>query len=183
MAQHYTRVPGGGDRRPFEPGPSTPHSNVDGTVLAVIDPRVPSDDVLSFLAERHLATLTTLRVDGSPHVVAVGFTYRRVVDGQAGEPSLAEIWRDGFALAPQNWGSDFIAGMTQSYHDPFVRWSALYNFGLEAISRAAITALATQDADLARRTLAGNIVFDGSWGSLVLGVMDGAAPMPTVVPA
>ncbi len=28
-----------------------------------------------FLAERHLATLTTLRVNGSPHVVPVGFTY------------------------------------------------------------------------------------------------------------
>jgi F420H(2)-dependent biliverdin reductase len=30
---------------------------------------------LSFLTERHLATLTTLRADGSPHVVPVGFTY------------------------------------------------------------------------------------------------------------
>ena len=29
----------------------------------------------AFLAERHLATLTTLRPDGSPHVVAVGFSY------------------------------------------------------------------------------------------------------------
>lgn len=28
-----------------------------------------------FLTERHLATLTTLRTDGSPHVTAVGFTY------------------------------------------------------------------------------------------------------------
>jgi F420H(2)-dependent biliverdin reductase len=34
-----------------------------------------SDDVLTFLTERHLATLTTLRSDGSPHVVAVGFGY------------------------------------------------------------------------------------------------------------
>ncbi len=33
------------------------------------------DSVLAFLAERHLATLTTLRSDGSPHVVAVGFSY------------------------------------------------------------------------------------------------------------
>jgi PPOX class probable F420-dependent enzyme len=33
------------------------------------------DDVLRFLRERHLATLTTLREDGSPHVVAVGFSY------------------------------------------------------------------------------------------------------------
>ncbi len=32
-------------------------------------------DALAFLSERHLATLTTLRPDGSPHVVAVGFTW------------------------------------------------------------------------------------------------------------
>ena len=29
----------------------------------------------AFVSERHLATLTTLRPDGSPHVVAVGFTW------------------------------------------------------------------------------------------------------------
>jgi F420H(2)-dependent biliverdin reductase len=32
-------------------------------------------DLLAFLTERHLATLTTLRADGSPHVVPVGFTF------------------------------------------------------------------------------------------------------------
>ena len=31
--------------------------------------------VHDFLTERHLATLTTLRPDGSPHVVPVGVTY------------------------------------------------------------------------------------------------------------
>jgi PPOX class probable F420-dependent enzyme len=30
---------------------------------------------LTFLTERHLATLTTLRADGSPHVVPVGITF------------------------------------------------------------------------------------------------------------
>jgi PPOX class probable F420-dependent enzyme len=34
-----------------------------------------TDTDLAFLAERHLATLTTLRADGSPHVCAVGFSY------------------------------------------------------------------------------------------------------------
>src|SRR5271163_3665463 len=34
-----------------------------------------SDDALAFLTERHLAMLTTLRSDNSPHVVAVGFTF------------------------------------------------------------------------------------------------------------
>ena len=40
-----------------------------------LDPSDLDDDVLAFLRERHLATLTTLRTDGTPHVVAVGFTY------------------------------------------------------------------------------------------------------------
>lgn len=40
-----------------------------------LDPANLSDDVRAFLAERHLATLTTLRPDGSPHVVAVGFAF------------------------------------------------------------------------------------------------------------
>ncbi len=32
-------------------------------------------DLLGFLTERHLATLSTVRRDGSLHVVAVGFTF------------------------------------------------------------------------------------------------------------
>lgn len=37
-------------------------------------------ETIAFLTERHLATLTTVRADGSPHVVAVGFSY----DAEAG---------------------------------------------------------------------------------------------------
>ena len=33
------------------------------------------DGLLTLLTERHLATLATLRTDGSPHVVPVGVTY------------------------------------------------------------------------------------------------------------
>jgi PPOX class probable F420-dependent enzyme len=35
----------------------------------------PGPEILEFLTERHLATLTTLRADGTPHVVPVGVTY------------------------------------------------------------------------------------------------------------
>lgn len=45
-----------------------------------LDPRALPADVRDFLVERHLATLTTLRPDGTPHVVAVGFTW----DDEAG---------------------------------------------------------------------------------------------------
>jgi F420H(2)-dependent biliverdin reductase len=40
-----------------------------------LDPADLPDEVLTFLREYHLATLTTLRSDLSPHVVAVGFSY------------------------------------------------------------------------------------------------------------
>ena len=40
-----------------------------------LDPAALPPEALSFLTERHLATVTTLRPDGSPHVVAVGFTW------------------------------------------------------------------------------------------------------------
>jgi F420H(2)-dependent biliverdin reductase len=40
-----------------------------------VDPSALPAEALEFLTERHLATLTTLRPDGSPHVVPVGFTY------------------------------------------------------------------------------------------------------------
>ncbi|MFI8531237.1 pyridoxamine 5'-phosphate oxidase family protein [Streptomyces aquilus] len=39
------------------------------------DPGAPDPLYLSFWRERHLCTLTTLRPDGSPHVVPVGVTY------------------------------------------------------------------------------------------------------------
>jgi PPOX class probable F420-dependent enzyme len=39
------------------------------------DPSALPPEVSAFLTERHLATLTTMRPDGTPHVVAVGFTW------------------------------------------------------------------------------------------------------------
>ena len=51
---------------------------------------------LAFLAERHLASCTTLRPDGSPHVTAVGVTYEddrglaRVITG-AGSRKVAHL--------------------------------------------------------------------------------------------
>ena len=42
-----------------------------------LDPHDLPEPVLTFLSDRHLATLTTLRGNGSPHVVPVGFTFDR----------------------------------------------------------------------------------------------------------
>lgn len=40
-----------------------------------LDPHHLPAAALEFLGERHLATLTTVRRDGSPHVVPIGFTW------------------------------------------------------------------------------------------------------------
>lgn len=42
-----------------------------------LDPTDLPDGVQLFLEERRLGTLTTLRPDGSPHVVAIAFTWDR----------------------------------------------------------------------------------------------------------
>ncbi|MFH0520568.1 pyridoxamine 5'-phosphate oxidase family protein [Streptomyces sp. M41] len=39
------------------------------------DPGAPDAPYLAFWLEKHLCTLTTLRPDGTPHVVPVGVTY------------------------------------------------------------------------------------------------------------
>ena len=39
------------------------------------DPADLPESITQFLAERHLATLTTLRPDGTPHAVPVGFSW------------------------------------------------------------------------------------------------------------
>lgn len=58
------------------------------------------EEVLTFLTERHLATLTNVRADGTPHVVPVGFTYepatrlaRVITSGESVKARLAG--RDG----------------------------------------------------------------------------------------
>ena len=40
-----------------------------------VEPAELDEATLTFLTERHLATLTHVRADGTPHVVPVGFTY------------------------------------------------------------------------------------------------------------
>ena len=60
------------------PGPRDASAGRNGAPYPPRVSRAPHDlgpGTLAFLAERHLATLTTLRADGSPHVVPVGFTY------------------------------------------------------------------------------------------------------------
>ncbi len=71
-----------------------------------LDPAALDDAVLTFLSERHLASLTTLRADGSPHVVPVGFGYdaeARIVRiiSFAGSQKVVNALRGGRAAVSQ----------------------------------------------------------------------------------
>lgn len=60
-------------------------------MMASIDPAVPDNSVLLFLSEYHLASLTIVKANGTPHVTAVGFTYEP-------ETQLARVitWADSW---------------------------------------------------------------------------------------
>ncbi|PTR27534.1 PPOX class probable F420-dependent enzyme [Rhodococcus sp. OK519] len=70
------------------------------------DPSHLTDEAVSFLTERHLATLTTLRKDGTPHVVAVGFTWdperriARIITNDASQKAR-NADRGGYAAVSQ----------------------------------------------------------------------------------
>ena len=73
-----------------------------------------TDDALAFLTERHLAMLTTLRADNSPHVVAVGFTFdptthiARVIT-TGGSQKAVNAERGGIAVLSQVDGARWLS--------------------------------------------------------------------------
>lgn len=78
------------------------------------DPHALPEVVLGFLAERHLASLTTLRADGTPHVVPVGFAFDpgsgtvRVITN-AGSQKARNAARGGRAVVCQVDGGRWLA--------------------------------------------------------------------------
>jgi PPOX class probable F420-dependent enzyme len=73
-----------------------------------------TNDALAFLTERHLAMLTTLRADNSPHVVAVGFTFdpkthiARVITS-GGSQKAVNAERGGVAVLSQVDGARWLS--------------------------------------------------------------------------
>lgn len=90
------------------------------------------DHVLDFLTERHLGCLTTLRRDGSPHTVPVGFT----VDRQTG---LARVITSGGTVKARNVRRDRRVTLTQVDGR---RW-----ISLEGLARVAAGAVEVADAE------------------------------------
>ncbi|MEL0283544.1 MAG: TIGR03618 family F420-dependent PPOX class oxidoreductase [Ilumatobacter sp.] len=90
-----------------------------------LDPTSLDDSILEFLGERHLATLTTLRADGSPHVVPVGFAYDasdqtvRVISF-AGSQKVVNAMRGGRAAVSQVDGGRWLTleGTVTATDDP-----------------------------------------------------------------
>jgi F420H(2)-dependent biliverdin reductase len=73
-----------------------------------------TNDALAFLTERHLAMLTTLRADNTPHVVAVGFTFdpkthiARVIT-TGGSQKAVNAERGGIAVLSQVDGARWLS--------------------------------------------------------------------------
>ena len=100
------------------------------------DMKTPDDitpEMLAFLQEYHLASLTTMRADGSPHVVPVGFSYdhdARVVRVITFASSLKykNALRGGRAVVSQVDGGRWLTleGTVSGTNDP-VRVAAAVN--------------------------------------------------------
>ena len=89
------------------------------------DPAELGPPARAFLTERHLATFTTLRRDGSPHVVPVGFTWdaetllARVISSR-GSAKVQQARRGRRAALSQVDGRRWLTleGVTEVLEDP-----------------------------------------------------------------
>jgi PPOX class probable F420-dependent enzyme len=109
------------------------------TVGMATAPTDLTPEALSFLRERHLGTLSTLRSDGSLHVCAVGFTWDpdgqvvRVITG-GNSQKVRNVERTGRAAVGQidgrRWlsleGSARVARDTEAITDAVVRYTERY---------------------------------------------------------
>ena len=94
-----------------------------------------SDEFRAFWTERHLASLVTLRADGSPHVVPVGVTLDLdpLVDGTG--PALARVICRGGSVKARNAAAQGVAVVSQVDGR---RWSTLEGDAVVRTDRAAV---------------------------------------------
>ncbi|MDT4937112.1 MAG: hypothetical protein QOG80_783 [Pseudonocardiales bacterium] len=85
-----------------------------------------SDEALEFLRERHLATFTSVRPDGRPHVTPVGFTW------DAGN-GIARVITSGTSAKARNAASGGVVVLCQFEGR---RWLALEGTGRVSAVRA-----------------------------------------------
>jgi len=110
-----------------------------------------TDEAHAFLTERHLAMLTTLRADGSPHVVAVGFTFdpnthiaRVITNG--GSQKAVNAQRGAVAVLSQvdgaRWlsleGSATVSDEADAVRDAELRYAQRYRTPRENPTRVVI---------------------------------------------
>jgi PPOX class probable F420-dependent enzyme len=125
-----------------------------------------SDALAAFLAERHLASLTTLRADGSPHVVPVGFSFDTSADEVRiitfdGCQKVANARRGGRAAVSQVDGGRWVTleGVIRATSDPVevaaavAGYAARYQQPKERPDRVAL--IISVDRVLASRSLLG----------------------------
>ncbi len=90
-----------------------------------IDPHALPTTALDFVSERHLATLTTLRADGGPHVTPVGFTWdddrcvaRVITSGTSAKARHARSGRRAALCQVEGWRWLTLEGPARVLDDP-----------------------------------------------------------------
>jgi F420H(2)-dependent biliverdin reductase len=95
------------------------------STVAMLDPAALTPDVLAFLAERHVGTLSTARSDGTLHVCAIAFTWDatarlvRIITND-GSQKVHNVERHGRAAVAQVDGPRWLSleGRARVARDP-----------------------------------------------------------------
>lgn len=107
--------------------------------------------------------------------------FEKAIVGEAGQKNLRDIWTRGVGYANTTWGGGANDSWTNEYFDDVLQWSTVVNFGLEAVGLAAFVAVINQDEEAAKRAVMGNALYVGMSSGWLMGFLDTAGKLPTVV--
>jgi len=108
--------------------------------------------------------------------------HERLISPRGGLKDLRIIWSEAIAWGHNNWDSQSTGNMSQEYFDDLRHWGGVvFNFGLEAISLASLTALVNGDVAAAIQAVRGNTLYLCAWGAFTMGSLDTTGQLPTIV--
>lgn len=106
--------------------------------------------------------------------------FEQLIAGDGEQENLRDMWARGVTFGNTTWGEGANDAWTDEYFDESLHWSTVVNFGLEAVSLAAVVAVLDGDASAARRAIMGNAIYAGMATGWLLGFLDVDEHLPSV---
>jgi hypothetical protein len=116
-------------------------------------------------------------------VLADSDAYEEILTGGPDGTDLRAIWAEAVPFGHVTRGGGAADAWTDDYYDDAVHWTAVVNFGLEALNLAAMVAVIARDPEVAKLAVMTNFLHDSMGSGWLMGFQDVGGHLPTITDA